>query len=342
MTPIKILDGGLGTSLVDKYDVVFDEATPLWSTHLIIDGQDTLQACQRDFVQAGADVLLTATYQTSIEGFARTKTPRHPDGISKPEIGPYLSGAVDVAAKAARGRGEVQLALSLGPYGACMVPSQEYTGDYDAAHGTEEALYQWHLERFRLFAETEGVLERVQMMALETVPRIDEIRALRRAVAACGIALPFWVSCVFPRDDGSLPDGSTMVQVVEAMLDPSVEGPVPWGIGINCTKMQKLPGLVRTMGSSVRQMLSQRRIPSAPSVVLYPDGVNGKVYNVTTKRWELSDDLIKAQSKTSWASELARFAKDVRDTGIFSSVLVGGCCKSSAADIAVLRHELES
>lgn len=145
MSRIQILDGGLGTSLVDKYKVEFDDATPLWSTHLLVDGHDTLLSCQRDFVQAGADVLLTATYQASIEGFARTKTREYPHGIPKSAIGHYLSCAVDIALRAANGHEHTKVALSLGPYGACMIPGQEYSGRYDDAHDSEESLFQWHL-----------------------------------------------------------------------------------------------------------------------------------------------------------------------------------------------------
>jgi homocysteine S-methyltransferase len=78
MDRIGVLDGGPGTSLVDKFGVTFDETMPLWPGSLLFHGQDTLYACQRDFVEAGVDVLLTATYQASIEGFARTKTNQHP------------------------------------------------------------------------------------------------------------------------------------------------------------------------------------------------------------------------------------------------------------------------
>lgn len=80
MTSIQILDGGLGTSLQDQHGVTFDSSTPLWSSHLLVSDPTTLLACQRNFITAGCDVLLTATYQVSIEGFARTKTPEFPDG----------------------------------------------------------------------------------------------------------------------------------------------------------------------------------------------------------------------------------------------------------------------
>lgn len=297
MSRVQILDGGLGISLVENYGVTFNDTTPLWSTHLLIDGQHSLLSCQRDFVQAGADVLLTATYQTSIEGFARTKTQEHPNGIPKSAIGSYLSCAVDIAFKAAKGHEKTKVVLSLGPYGACTTPSAEHSGKYDEAHDSEEALYQWHLERLKLFTETEGLMERVHMIAFETISRIDEIRAIRRAAAACGLALPFWTACTFAREDGLLPDGSSMDQVVDAMLGSDVKGPVPWGIGINCTKLTKLPRLVPAMESSVRQMLLQGRTHSSPSLVLYPDGMNGKAYNPTTDKWELSDAVIKEQAK---------------------------------------------
>lgn len=318
MSRIKILDGGLGTSLADKCDVKLDHTTPLWSTHLLVDGrEDILLSCQQDFVRAGADVLLTATYQASVEGFAATKTPQHPAGIPKAAVRPYLRRAVQVArqavtsapARAGKAQHEplVGLALSLGPYGACMGPGQEYTGRYDAAHDTEDALYQWHRERLRLFAETEGLMEDLAVVALETIPRLDEVRALRRALSASGIKLPFWMSCVFPRDDDLLPDGSTVEQVVDAMLCPSAEGPVPWGIGINCTKMDKLPRLVQAMAQRVEQIKAQQPVPSSVSLVLYPDGMNGKVYNTASQTWELSDALVREQAKVSTSPLVSRW-----------------------------------
>lgn len=140
-------------------------------------------------------------------------------------------------------------------------------------------------------------MESLHMFAFETIPRVDEIRAVRRAVAACDITLPFWISCVSPGEVDTLPDGSTIGQAVEAMLDPTVQGPVPWGVGINCTELHKLPRLVQSLELSIRQKLTQNPTALIPSLVLYPDSMNGKVYNTTTGKWELSNALIKAQSE---------------------------------------------
>ncbi|VUC33016.1 unnamed protein product, partial [Clonostachys rosea] len=81
MTEIKILDGGLGTSLETDFAVKFSHSTPLWSSHLLVSDPETLLQCQSNFGRVPVDVLLTATYQVSIQGFADTKTSQTPTGI---------------------------------------------------------------------------------------------------------------------------------------------------------------------------------------------------------------------------------------------------------------------
>lgn len=299
MGSVQILDGGLGTSLQDQYGVQFSSTnTPLWASHLLVSDPTTLQACQQDFSTAGVDILLTATYQVSLSGFARTKTPEFPNGIPNSAIGRFLRTAVDVVERA-KVRPSAKIALSLGPYGACMIPGQEYSGIYDVAHDSEESLYQWHLERLRLFVEADGdLLARIQYVAFETLPRLDEVRAVRRAIRDAGIEAPFWISCVFPREDELLPDGSSISQVVRAAVAPMDGGIAPWGIGINCTKIHKLPGLVDKFGACVAEAIEGGQVSAAPALVLYPDGTNGEVYNTTTQTWEKPDEQKEGQRDT--------------------------------------------
>ncbi|KAK8017887.1 hypothetical protein PG993_014213 [Apiospora rasikravindrae] len=347
---VRILDGGLGTSLEDRYGAVFDNSTPLWSSHFIVSDPDTLLACQRDFVQAGADVLLTATYQVSIEGFARTKVPQYPEGVPRFAIERYLANAVKIAEKAAATKNggaqssssdPASLALSLGPYGACMIPGQEYSGEYDDDHSTEEALYRWHLERLRLFTNVQGLMDRITYVAFETLPRLDEIRAVRRAFHDAHMSSKkFWISCVFPGEANLLPDGTTIDDAVKGMLEPLRGGySQPWGIGINCTKMNKLPSLISSYGQSVRKLTSHSGLGTAPCLLLYPDGTKGEVYNTTTKKWEKQSNASPEDHEEPWAKELARIVRRTQDQGVFGSFVVGGCCKASAVDISELRQE---
>ncbi|KAL4893115.1 Homocysteine S-methyltransferase [Aspergillus ambiguus] len=340
MASVQILDGGLGTSLQDQYGVEFDSSTPLWASHLLVSDPATLQSCQHDFGVAGVDVLLTATYQVSIEGFARTKTAEYPGGIPKTAIASYLQRAVTIAEQAKACDG-TKIALSLGPYGACMIPGQEYSGKYDTDHDSEDALFRWHLERLQLFLQAEGgLVERVQYVAFETLPRLDEVRAVRRAIRAAGIAVPFWISCVFPREDDALPDGNSIEQVVDAAFGPMDNGGIPWGIGANCTKIHKLPSLVGKFGDCIAKRITAGLSSDAPSLVLYPDGTNGEVYNTTTQKWEKADGQGNAEKDTrSWETQLAQVVNDAQGQGIFSSFLVGGCCKASHRDIKNLRQQ---
>ncbi|PWY88915.1 homocysteine S-methyltransferase [Aspergillus heteromorphus CBS 117.55] len=351
-TPILILDGGLGTSLQDHYSQTFSSsATPLWSSHLMISSPDTLLSCQRDFTTtASVDVLLTATYQVSVAGFQRTKTPAHPAGIARPEIAPYLRTALSVADQAVQGT-KAKIALSLGPYGATMIPGQEYSGDYDEGHAGEEALAAWHTERLGLFTEAfqgqgQELRDRVQYIALETLPRLDEVRAVRRAVTSAGEqtqGIPFWVACVFPKEDeDALPDGSSVEQVVEAALLPEDGAATPWGIGINCTKVHKLPRLVGLFAQAVERLRAEGRIADRPALVLYPDGTQGEVYNTTTQTWEKKLDLGEKAYSRPWEVQLAQVVNDTVATGQFSAVLVGGCCKASYNDIKRLGEQFQS
>ncbi|KAK3393331.1 Homocysteine S-methyltransferase [Podospora didyma] len=350
LTPVLILDGGLGTTLEDKYHVDFSsDKTPLWSSHLLVSDQATLLACQSEFANAGADVILTATYQVSIEGFAATKTPEWPRGISIANIGQFLEDAVLIASQAAPP--ESQIALSLGPYGATMIPSTEYSGVYDD-EGVRN-LSSWHYQRLMLFAKVPKLLSRINLVALETIPRIDEIIVVRKMISEqrsrfSGSSgdkiigklpqncLPMWISCVYPGEDERLPDGGSVEDAVAAMLSSEVSAYVPWGIGINCTKVGKLASLVKRYEKAVQGLIDTNILVDWPSLVLYPDGTNGEVYNTTTKTWELPEG--RKAPEVPWEIQLAEVVNATMSRGEWRSILVGGCCKSTPSDIKRLRE----
>ena len=292
---VLVLDGGLGTTLEDKHNTRFSSnTTPLWSSHLLFSNPQTLLACQKSFSEAGADILLTATYQVSQEGFKRTKTEEFPDGIPPDRIPSFLSRAVSLAEEASNSTSPGGLlALSLGPYGATMVPSTEYTGVYDEGHNNAEKLLAWHAERLSLFTSSSSdrnLLDRVHVVALETLPRADEIHAVRklRLLRRGGSsAVKFWISVVYPNGE-TMPDGTAPEEAVRAMLaghEPEGAGETPWGIGINCTKVQSVASLVRRYEDAVSRMVDKGEIEEWPALALYPDGTNGAVYDSFTRTW---------------------------------------------------------
>lgn len=336
---ILILDGGLGTSLIKKYNVEFNDTTPLWSSHLILSDRETLLQCQRDFGKVPVDVILTSTYQASIEAFAQTKTAEFPDGIPSTRIPGFVSDAVKVAEEAKHK--DAKVALSMGSYGAVMKPSQEYSGQYDSAHDSVETLQKWHTERLNLFATIQDLQLRLGYLSLETIPRVDEIKAMRKALDSNPELnqIPFWMACVYPDDKETLPSGASVEEAVNAMLNPQFAQSTPWGVGINCTNVWKIDALLRRYEATIEEMIHKGQAKNWPALVLYPDGVNGEKFNYETERWELPEEE-KHTVKVPWEQQVAEVVWATQARGSWSQILVGGCCLSTSDGIGRLRDLL--
>ncbi|KAL8728793.1 MAG: hypothetical protein Q9166_005171 [cf. Caloplaca sp. 2 TL-2023] len=383
--PIRFLDAGLGTTLESPpHNAKFQAGSSLWSSDFLITSPDTLSGVHKAFVDAGADVLLTATYQASLEGFAATrKSPSTLSTVNKEQDidGSAGQNALDEQA-AAYGRGEAsalmrsavplaknafssahhagkkntngQVALSLGSYGATMQPSTEYSGEYKPElMRTTAGLYDWHKERFRIFRDDEATWKDVNFVSFETIPVLQEVQALRQVMAkynTIGHPKEWWISCVFPNDDLTLPDGNPIPTVVEAMLrSGGNEGQRPWGIGVNCTDIKKLDKLIRQYETAAEGILNTDPSMDAlvkrkqwPWLVTYPDGAQGSVYNTETQEWEL-DPAMKAKGlQRLWHEELAKIITETTQRGHWKGILVGGCCKTAPDDIRRLRSQLGS
>ncbi|KAL8903363.1 MAG: hypothetical protein Q9207_003973 [Kuettlingeria erythrocarpa] len=358
--PIRFLDAGLGTTLESPpYDAKFPKETCLWSSHLLITSPEVLTRVHKAFIEAGADVLLTATYQASLEGFTATTKPPGSHGPDKRASSTYtqqdaaalMRSAVPLARQAIitsspnNGHYTPKIALSLGSYGATMQPSTEYSGDYKPeSMRTVKGLYEWHEERLRVFKDDEVTWNNVDCIAFETLPVLHEIQAVKRLMAMHEdkYEKEWWISCVFPNDDLTMPDGTTAEQAVCAMLSLE-EAERPWGVGINCTDIKKLDRLIRHYGNAATKAIdrsSQRG--SWPWLVVYPDGAQGSVYNTGTGQWEMIPELKAQGPQIPWHEELAEIVTSTAERGLWRGILVGGCCKTRAEDIKKLRSQLTS
>ncbi|KAG6002247.1 hypothetical protein E4U21_003284 [Claviceps maximensis] len=389
MKPILILDGGLGTSLQQKYHIKFGPSTPLWSTDLVVSAPHTLLQCQSDFGRLPVDILLTATYQVSVQAFSNTRDSHasFPQGIGEADIPQFLERAVYIAETATQqqqrqqrrrrqqedeqqeeegerdGHGQrererdreqeqrhdgarttASVALSLGPYGATMIPSQEYSGQYDDQHNSQGSLYEWHRHRLELFGKVRDLSSRVSHLAMETIPRVDEIAAMRRALDAVPelSGVPFWMSCLFPGDGIDLPSGETIREALRTMFDGTVATCLPWGVGINCTKVSKIPSLLERYEEAVADMVSEGIIDEWPVLVLYPDGTNGEVYNTSKQQWELPQHErdTTPDKRRPWEHQVADAVRTTQSRGKWKQIVVGGCCMANSEDIARLRDIL--
>src|SRR5688572_18854018 len=104
-----------------------DLSDALWSARLLADDPDAIVAAHLAFLRAGASVITTASYQATLDGFARAG---RADGAA------LLRRSVELARRAidqARTEGidrPLWIAASIGPYGAALADGSEYRGDY--------------------------------------------------------------------------------------------------------------------------------------------------------------------------------------------------------------------
>jgi homocysteine S-methyltransferase len=66
-----MLDGGLATEMEKNGADLDDE---LWSAKMLIEAPEMIRRVHADFLRAGADVIATATYQASFDGFEHAES----------------------------------------------------------------------------------------------------------------------------------------------------------------------------------------------------------------------------------------------------------------------------
>lgn len=155
-----MLDGGLGTELIRAGFDIKDH--PLWSARVLVDHPEAIKNIHKSFLLSGADVLITATYQASIEHLVqhcRLDESKALDAIQK---------AVKLAHEACNeiGRNWKQcfVAGSIGAYGACQSDRSEYNGKYVDNMSLKD-LVDWHRPRMKALLDAG-----VDILALETIP----------------------------------------------------------------------------------------------------------------------------------------------------------------------------
>lgn len=287
-----VIDGGLGTAAEDRgIDLDHD----LWSAELIRRDPDTLRAVHTAFATAGARILTTASYQATPMGFDEA-------GITRTEGKRIIADSVDIANRVARTQTiRPLIAGSVGPYGAALGDGAEYTGDYRLS---AEEYTAFHHTRMRILAESGA-----DLLAIETQPRLDEIRALIDLATVIG--LPAWVTVTL-RDGAdlgppTLPDGSSLADFAEAAVaSASVNA-----IGVNCVR----PSLVTP---ALRELSEHTDLP----LIAYPN--SGETYDAEAMEWRSgdADAGVGSWPVETWTRLGAR--------------IIGGCCRVRPDDIAVL------
>jgi homocysteine S-methyltransferase len=221
-TPFTVVDGGLSTALGELGRA---SGGLLWTAQLVIDEPDVVVAAHRSFVEAGAEVIITSSYQASVAGFEGA-------GLSRSEAVAALRSTTDLARRAVDGDADVVVAASIGPFGATLGDGSEYHGRYDASW---DAVQAFHRERIAVIVDSGP-----DLIAVETIPGIIEAEIILDELDRVG-APAGWLtlSC---RDGETTCAGDPFAAVVRQLeLSPALVA-----IGVNCTAPNHVESLLRS------------------------------------------------------------------------------------------------
>jgi homocysteine S-methyltransferase len=300
---VLISDGGLATELEARGHDLSDD---LWSARLLVDAPEEIVAVHAAFFRAGAVFATTASYQASFDGFASR-------GIGRGDAERLLRRSVELA-KAARdevggvgilpsqaggpptSRGGRWVAASVGPYGAALAHGEEYIGRYGR---TVAQLADWHRPRLEVLADAGA-----DLLAVETVPDVDEAEALGGLVLEFGV--PAWLSYTI--------DG-TATRAGQPLADAfAVAAGVPEivAVGVNCCAPE-----------DVLPAIGVARDVSGKPVIVYPN--SGEGWDGGRRTW-VGTSHWSAEFAPRWAAAGAR--------------IIGGCCRVRPSDIADIARSI--
>jgi homocysteine S-methyltransferase len=268
-----------------------DLSDALWSARLLVDAPAEITAVHRAFFRAGADIAITASYQASFDGFAAR-------GVDRSGAEALLRRSVGLARDAAASAGGRRrwVAASVGPYGAALADGSEYRGRYGLSVA---ALRAWHRPRMEVLASAEP-----DLLALETVPDVDEAEALVDAVA--GLGVPAWLSYSI---DG---DRTRAGQPLADAFAVAAGRPEIVAVGVNCCAPADVPAAVALAVE----------VTGKPAIA-YPN--SGEGWDAEGGRWT------------------GRSGFDAADAGRWVAAgarIVGGCCRVGPAEIAELARSI--
>lgn len=288
-----IIDGALGTQLQKKgYDV----NDSLWSAKFLDKNPEAIALVHKEYLEAGANCIITASYQASYEGFMKK-------GFSEKRAKELIQLAITLAKKTRddfwnnleekEKRIKPLVAASIGPYGAYLADGSEYTGKYNI---TDEELKNFHKKRLEVIIETSP-----DILACETLPSLKEAQILSNLLKEYS-DIPSWI-CFSAKDAEHTNSGD---KITECMSWLDKQNHIT-SIGINCTAPQFISHLIE----------NTKKVSNKP-IVIYPNG--GSEYNAITKKWQ--------DSTTN--KEFGKMAYLWKKQG---ASLIGGCCQTGPEEI---------
>ncbi|KAL9240825.1 hypothetical protein vseg_015002 [Gypsophila vaccaria] len=310
-----ILDGGLATEL-ERHGADLND--PLWSAKCLINSPHLIRRVHLDYLDAGANIIISASYQATIQGFQEK-------GLSSAEGEALLIRSVEIAREArdiyndrcTKGsydvseketdvkRRPILVAASVGSYGAYLADGSEYSGDYGESV-TLETLKDFHRRRVQVLAGSGA-----DLIAFETIPNKLEATAYTEILEEEDVSIPAWFS--FSSKDGiNVARGDSILECA-AIADACK---YVAAVGINCTP----PRYIHDLISAIRKATDK-------PIVIYPN--SGETYDGISKQW------VKTTGQTE--EDFVSYVRKWHEAG---TSLVGGCCRTTPNTIRAITQTL--
>jgi len=294
--PALVIDGALATELERRGYHLKDS---LWSAKILLEQPDAIKHVHYDYFKAGADCAITASYQATVDGFAKR-------GLNEKEAIALIQKSVKLAIEARDefwanetnrvGRLKPFVAASVGPYGAFLADGSEYRGNYGL---TEKELMDFHRPRMKALIEAGA-----DVLACETIPCLIEAQAIAKLLKEFP-NITAWISFT-AQDERHISEGQVFADCVKELEShPQIAA-----IGINCTSPKFIPSLIR----------EAKKATNRP-ILVYPN--SGETYDAKKNDWD----------GNPVHGSFGEQAKEWHEAG---ARLIGGCCRTTPEDIRVI------
>ncbi|KAA8529167.1 hypothetical protein F0562_034034 [Nyssa sinensis] len=220
-----VIDGGFSTQL-ERHGAVIND--PLWSALCLIKNPDLIKRVHLEYLEAGADILVTSSYQATIPGFLSK-------GLSIEDGELLLEKSVKLAIEARDKFWDVMkripehsynralVAASIGSYGAYLADGSEYSGYYGPDVNLDK-LKDFHRRRLQVLLEAGP-----DLLAFETIPNKLEAQACVELLEEENVRIPSWI-CFSSVDGENAPSGESFKDCLD-MINKSNK---VTAVGINC------------------------------------------------------------------------------------------------------------
>ncbi|CAF1841903.1 hypothetical protein HID58_060394 [Brassica napus] len=307
-----IIDGGLATEL-ERHGADLND--PLWSAKCLLTSPHLIHTVHLDYLEAGADIISSASYQATIQGFeAKGYSIEKSESLLRKSVeiacearSTYYDKCKDDDDKKILKKRPILVAASVGSYGAFLADGSEYSGIYGDLI-TLETLKDFHRRRVQVLAESGA-----DIIAFETIPNKLEAQAFAELLDEGVAKIPGWFS--FNSKDGvNVVSGDSIKECIA--IAEACEKVV--AVGINCTPPRFIEGLV----------LEIAKVTSKP-ILVYPN--SGERYDPERKEW--------VENTGVGNEDFVSYVEKWMDAGVS---LLGGCCRTTPTTIRAIHKRLVS